>query len=264
MMSRHYLTGPAGQIHYRERGDASAPVGVLLLHPLPFDGDFFAPLVRALPEAAWLVAPDYPGFGQSDAWPGDPGIGDIATSMHALAAELAGSRRWITVGFHTGCLVAAELSLLQGSCIARNVMIDVPYFSAEEAAALRERVPLAAWPPADTEAVAALYDKQVDTRRDVVGAERAFQYFRANVSATTNPAQVFHAAFDYPCDARFAALTQPTTVVATGSNLNAASRRAAERLRDSDLIELPDIRGHAFEQHADAIVAAITPALGLA
>src|SRR6266480_5877811 len=54
-------------IFYRETGPKDAPT-ILLLHGLPTSSRQFEPLFARLSDRFHLVAPDYPGFGQSD-WP---------------------------------------------------------------------------------------------------------------------------------------------------------------------------------------------------
>ncbi|MGO4123070.1 alpha/beta fold hydrolase [Inquilinus sp. YAF38] len=53
-------------IFYREAGPTDAPT-VLLLHGLPSSSRMFEPLLQRLSDRFHLVAPDYPGFGHSDA-----------------------------------------------------------------------------------------------------------------------------------------------------------------------------------------------------
>src|SRR6187399_3234170 len=57
-------------IFYREAGPKDAPT-ILLLHGLPSSSRMFEPLFSRLAEQSHLVAPDYPGFGHSDAPPPD-------------------------------------------------------------------------------------------------------------------------------------------------------------------------------------------------
>ncbi len=52
-------------IFYREAGPADAPV-VLLLHGFPTSSHMFRNLIPTLADRYHVVAPDYPGFGQSD------------------------------------------------------------------------------------------------------------------------------------------------------------------------------------------------------
>jgi pimeloyl-ACP methyl ester carboxylesterase len=53
-------------IFYREAGPKDAPT-ILLLHGLPSSSRMFEPLLHRLADRVHLIAPDYPGFGQSDA-----------------------------------------------------------------------------------------------------------------------------------------------------------------------------------------------------
>jgi pimeloyl-ACP methyl ester carboxylesterase len=53
-------------IFYREAGSPDAPT-LLLLHGFPSSSRMYEPLLARLADAFHLVAPDYPGFGHSDA-----------------------------------------------------------------------------------------------------------------------------------------------------------------------------------------------------
>ena len=53
-------------IFYREAGAADAPA-VLLLHGFPTSSHMFRNLIAALADRYHVIAPDYPGYGQSDA-----------------------------------------------------------------------------------------------------------------------------------------------------------------------------------------------------
>ena len=53
------------KIFYREAGPADAPV-VLLLHGFPTSSHMFRNLIPALADRYRVIAPDYPGYGQSD------------------------------------------------------------------------------------------------------------------------------------------------------------------------------------------------------
>ncbi|MFD1952145.1 alpha/beta fold hydrolase [Sphingomonas arantia] len=53
-------------VFYREAGPANAPV-LLLLHGFPTSSHMFRNLIPLLADRYHVIAPDYPGFGQSDA-----------------------------------------------------------------------------------------------------------------------------------------------------------------------------------------------------
>ena len=79
------ITVKGRKIFYREAGDPASPT-ILLLHGLPTSSQMFRDLIRALADRFHLVAPDYVGFGQSDA----PSRDEFTYSFDNLAAHVAG------------------------------------------------------------------------------------------------------------------------------------------------------------------------------
>ncbi len=67
-----YRTDTVGgiKIFYREAGPANAPT-IVLLHGFPSSSHMFRDLIPALADRYHVIAPDYPGFGYSDAPPAD-------------------------------------------------------------------------------------------------------------------------------------------------------------------------------------------------
>ena len=67
MAAIHYRTADVDgfNIFYREAGRPGAPK-LLLLHGYPSSGHMFRDLIPLLAERFHIVAPDLPGFGQSD------------------------------------------------------------------------------------------------------------------------------------------------------------------------------------------------------
>src|SRR5437899_382221 len=63
----HYRTKTVDgiKIFYREAGPASAPT-ILLLHGFPTSSHMFRDLIPELADRYHVIAPDYPGYGQSD------------------------------------------------------------------------------------------------------------------------------------------------------------------------------------------------------
>ena len=67
-------------IFYREAGLKDAPT-LLLLHGLPSSSRMFEPLLTRLGDSYHMIAPDYPGFGHSDA----PPSGEFAYTFDNIA-----------------------------------------------------------------------------------------------------------------------------------------------------------------------------------
>lgn len=86
-VSTRYLNVEAGgvRIFYREAGRSGAPP-LLLLHGYPSSSRMFEPLLPLLADEFRLIAPDYPGFGLSEAPP--PGVYSYSRHVRALLARL--------------------------------------------------------------------------------------------------------------------------------------------------------------------------------
>src|SRR3984957_19053318 len=67
MAAIHYRTAKVDgrNVFYREAGTAGSPK-LLLLHGFPTAGHMFRDLIPLLADRYHIVAPDLPGFGQSD------------------------------------------------------------------------------------------------------------------------------------------------------------------------------------------------------
>jgi len=74
------------KIFYREAGDPSAPT-ILLLHGLPGNSAEYCNLIIALADRFHLIAPDYIGFGESEA-PAPHAFNYTFENLTALVADL--------------------------------------------------------------------------------------------------------------------------------------------------------------------------------
>jgi pimeloyl-ACP methyl ester carboxylesterase len=83
----HYRTAQVNglQVFYREAGDPSAQT-IVLLHGLPTSSQMFRELIPALADSFHLIAPDYVGFGHSEA----PSRETFAYTFDNLAAHVRG------------------------------------------------------------------------------------------------------------------------------------------------------------------------------
>ena len=88
-----YATVRGRQLFYREAGPGDAPV-VVLLHGFPASSFMFRNLVPLLSDRYHVVAPDYLGFGLSDA----PSVGEFGYTFDALADLSAGLLRQLGIG----------------------------------------------------------------------------------------------------------------------------------------------------------------------
>ncbi|MDJ0749999.1 MAG: alpha/beta fold hydrolase [Woeseiaceae bacterium] len=257
---RFYCDTPDGQLHARrlQAIERKRPP-LYCLHPAPTSGLYFTTVMPLLNRHRDVIAPDYPGYGSSDSAPAEPSIADYATALgYLLDADDAPVD---ILGFHTGCLVAAEIALARPQAVRRIVLCDVPYFTADVRDGLREKMarPLPIGPELDS--LAAAWDFSVASRLEHVALPRAFELFVEHLRAGIDDHLAFAAAFSYDCESRFAELDADVVVLATDSGMLHATRDAARAIKGATLVDVPEVTTAVFEAGAQPISQRILAAL---
>ncbi len=121
-VARQFLDGEDGrQVHIRYAGRRAHPA-VLLLHDGPGSAEAFEPLMAALSDRYFVIAPDLPGAGESDPFQGGPPAlgqfaGEAAWLLQALGAPPAQ-----VYGLGFGASVAVELGRSRPDLVAGVVL----------------------------------------------------------------------------------------------------------------------------------------------
>jgi pimeloyl-ACP methyl ester carboxylesterase len=111
------------RVFYRETGPRDAPT-LLLLHGFPSSSQQFRRLMDALGDRYHLVAPDYPGFGHSDAPQPASAGGTFTYSFDQLARTIGkfcdalGLTRYFLYVFDFGGPVGMRLAQANPECVA--------------------------------------------------------------------------------------------------------------------------------------------------
>jgi haloalkane dehalogenase len=105
-ITRHYLAINGRRVHYRRAGKGPP---LLMVHQSPRSGAEYEALMLAWGAHFTCIAPDTPGFGQSDALAPkssgrDPDINDYADAVVEFARAL-GLTRTAAYGFHSGGII---------------------------------------------------------------------------------------------------------------------------------------------------------------
>jgi haloalkane dehalogenase len=101
-ITRHYLTIGARRVHYRKCGKGPP---LLMVHQSPRSSAEYEELMRAWGNEFTCIAPDTPGFGQSDPLaPEWPDISDYADAVVEFARAL-GLKQTAAYGFHSGGII---------------------------------------------------------------------------------------------------------------------------------------------------------------
>jgi haloalkane dehalogenase len=101
-ISRHYLTVNGRRVHYRRAGYGPA---LLMVHQSPRSSSEYKALMREWGTYFTCIAPDSPGFGQSDPLANPaPEIEDFADALIEFA-DAVGIQTILGYGFHSGGII---------------------------------------------------------------------------------------------------------------------------------------------------------------
>lgn len=141
-MTLHRQAVVDGQtLFYREAGDRSRPT-LLLLHGFPASSFMYRHLLETLADDFHLVAPDYPGFGYSDA----PTPADYAYTFDSLAGTV--ERFMQHLGLERYGLYMQDFGGPVGFRLASRNPEKVRFLVVQNANAYEEGLPESFWAPA--------------------------------------------------------------------------------------------------------------------
>lgn len=260
---KRYVDTSFGQIHTRvvaSAGEESQPP-LLCLHPAPASGLYFATAFPHLNSHRRIIAPDYPGYGGSDPLGEPPGIDDYARAMLEVLDAMETVEAVDILGFHTGCLVGAEMALQRPAGVRRLILCDVPFFAPEVRPGLLEKMAVPLPIDKSLDSLGNAWAFNVESRLADVPLPRAFELFAEQLRAADRDYFGFAAAFTYASEERFPLITADTTVLATQSGLHGPSVSAAEAIPDATLVDVTEVKTAVFESGAAAISQRIDSAL---
>lgn len=132
-VARRFIDSSFGQIHLREAGEAGLKPVVMCLHMIPKSSRSFARLMPELAAQRYVVAPDYPGYGESDLFRNmeAPTIKDYADAIAQVIEHLQISTLDL-IGYHTGSMIAVLLAHQYPKLVRRVINISAPIFTKQE------------------------------------------------------------------------------------------------------------------------------------
>lgn len=107
-LHRGYIDLDHGQLHYRSSENRDLPV-LLLLHQSPSDSRMYEALAAELQDEFWILAPDNPGFGESDPLPAGFSLEACASALIEFLDQLNVSACFL-FGHHTGASIAVAMA----------------------------------------------------------------------------------------------------------------------------------------------------------
>jgi pimeloyl-ACP methyl ester carboxylesterase len=236
---RAYADGPYGQIHYRRSGPEGVRSPLLLLHSTPGSSYIYDAFLEEMGRDRTVIAPDFPGFGMSDAPASPPGIEGYAHAVLDLETKL-GLGVFDVMGYHAGGMVAVEMARKQPDAVRKIVMISAPMFTEEERGNLNARFSVR--PP--NERAKAMEKSWPIFKTDFwrMGPDplRTWNIYLDNQKNPEITSWGLRGAINYDLEAVLKATPQPILVLNPKDDMAAYTPRAATALKNGRIHDLPD------------------------
>ena len=198
-----------------------------------------------------MIAPDYPGVGDSDAPGAPPELSGYANAMAqalvALGYGASGSGSVDLCGYHSGAFVALELAISRPDLVRKLVLMGVPFYQGVERDKVYQRTVVAEPLEEDFESLRKWWDFRVTNRPEGVTLERGYDMFVDTLKPKDKHAWPYRAVFSYPAEQRAALVKQPVLILNTHGGLKEQTRAIAPFLGDARLIEVPELHHGIFD-----------------
>ena len=253
---RGFADTSTGQLHYRYTPERDT-LPLVLLHQTPLSGRMYRHLLPELASDRQVLAPDTPGYGESDKPAAAPELGDYSEALVGWL-DAIGARRVDLFGYHTGAAIAVDVARRFPDRVRSLVLMSVPLFDADETSAWQLGANEA---QADGAHLVAMWDSTWRNRAPGQTADMVAVTVAEKQRAGADEWWALGALARYPLAGELAALQQPLAVIAPGDGLAERSREAARLGRARVLVERDEWGYGIFDTEAAAIATLIESAL---
>ena len=236
---RRYTHGPFGQVHLYESGEKGAGARPLVcFHQSPLSGRTFDAFMRALDDR-YVVAPDTPGYGLSDAPPEAPSIEDYAEAQGAVIDPLELGEIDV-MGVHTGARIAVEFTRRHMKQVKHVVLVGAAVYTEEERAKQRAWTGAALTPTENSDGshLLGLWKNWAQFRGPGVTDAMIERYISDSLRNRGTAAFAMKAVFAHDMGEALRALDQPTLVFNVRDDIYEATKRSADCLKQGRVVDL--------------------------
>jgi len=249
-VTRGYADGRFGQIHYRAAGTMGAgAVPVVFIHSSPSSGRMWEAVLAVLGTDRFVVAPDTPGFGDSDAPPAPPEIPDYAANIADFLDGL-GIAEVDVVGYHTGSKTCVELALQRPELVRKLALVSAPIYSdAELARQKRDYAPEKI--ERDGSHLMKRWTFSRTYRKPDVPLILAHRSLAETLKGGDKSPWGHRAAFNYHHAENLPKVRQPICLFNSGDDLTEPTARAQDYLANGHVVDLPDFSHCSIDVHPE-------------
>ena len=247
---RQFIDGRYGQMHLRIAGpETPTRPALVCLHMFPQSGRNFEKLVAAASEHRIVVAPDFPGYGESDPPPSPITASDYAASAWDVVDSLAltdGFGQVDLFGIHAGAKLAVEVAYQRPDEVNKILLSSAAVLYPDELERLRKvftPIPL----DEDGTRFKVLWDMLTKNR----GPEMTYEMMATSLAEILRGGEGYewghHAVFDY--NHRFPdvlrSLHHPIALLNPKDDLYEMTPRTLSYIQNGELFDRPEW-GHGF------------------
>jgi pimeloyl-ACP methyl ester carboxylesterase len=261
---RMYVPGDYGQVHVRiaTPENPSAPP-LYCAHQSPKNGREFEIFMAEASRERIVVAPDYPGYGMSDAPPreADATIPLYARTLWEVADHF-GHTKLDVFGNHTGGKVATEMALQQPDRMRGIVMVSAAILTDAEREAFTDY-----FSPVPLDEAGTRFTTMWKRIMEVRGAGQTLELLALSLQMNLMGGEAYEwghaAAFAYaePFERALRELPHRITILNPTDSLTEATRRAAALVRNGAVVEMPHWGFGFMDTDTKAAVACVLNAL---
>jgi pimeloyl-ACP methyl ester carboxylesterase len=253
---RAYFECRYGQLHVYNAmppgGGFEEATTLLCLHETPLTGRMFSGVLGLLGADRSVLAPDLPGFGESEAPLSPPAIQDYAAAIGDFIDTMR-FRKLDVLGSQIGALVAAELAISRPTQVRRVILASIPALTdAERSEFLR-----APWPTAPNEDGSYL---MTEWRRAAANATQPMplEVLARRIAVTLNngphASWGMQAAAQYAFKERLRLITQPLLILRPRDEFWDATARIREWLPSARTVDFPSVGSGWYQAAPEALV----------
>lgn len=243
-VTRGYTDGRYGQLHYyiaKPEKDSSLPP-LYFLHQSPKSGLEFKALMEVVGNERVVVAPDYPGYGQSDKPPEEhlATVPAYAEASWEVADALGHTDKISLFGNHTGAKVATAMTLTRPDKIDRIGMVSAALLTPEERSWFSDFFTPIPLDDAGTR-FTTMWERIITRRGPGATLEMMAQSLMMNLLGGEEYEWGHAAAFSYdePFVEALKTLPHRITILNPADDLTECTRRAIDLLKNGEVIECP-------------------------